>query len=115
MHSRALAVGTTLDLRWALPPQLLAQRGQQIDIKMDRDTARRLARIEGKINIGLKTLSWIAAFVCGTGVFLLVRADGRYSVWATPIGFAAGLLASGLLEWRVRSLEKFLPSFEDSD
>ena len=83
---------------------------------MDRELERRLARMEGKINIGLKTLSWLAAFVCGFGIYFLASADGRYGEWAAYIGFGAALFAGGIVDLLARRLEKMLPfDVEDSN
>jgi hypothetical protein len=75
---------------------------------MDRELERRLARMEGKINLGLKAISWIAAFTCGFGVYFLADAS-EWNEWAAYVGFVAALLAGGLVDWRVRQLEKMLP------
>jgi ABC-type uncharacterized transport system permease subunit len=71
--------------------------------------------MEGKINIGLQALTWIAAGVCGFSVFFLAR-NGQYSDAAPYLGWGAAVLAVGAMNWQTRSLCKRLSdNIEDSN
>ena len=80
---------------------------------MDREFERRWVRLEAKINICLRALGWIAAFVCGLGVFYLTRISG-WEDSAKYAGFVAAFLGMGLIEWEVKRIEKMFP-WEDED
>ena len=64
--------------------------------------------MEGKINLELKAISWIASFTCGFGIYFLANVS-EWDEWAAYIGFGAALLAGGMVDWRTRELERRLP------
>jgi hypothetical protein len=75
---------------------------------VDRELERHLARIEGKVNIVAKSVSYISAVACGLGAFLLARSS-EWGDWAALIGVGAGIFFGGIVDWRIRRLEKMLP------
>lgn len=84
------------------------------------DFERRLARIEGKINIIARAVSLITAVGAGFAAYFITRADGFApyvgSHLAVYVGFGAAVLFGGLVDWDMRRLEKRLPDYpEDSN
>jgi len=60
---------------------------------LDRELARHLARIEGKINIAAKGLSLALGIVGGFAAYLLASSS-EYHQWAVYIGWGGGLVAA---------------------
>jgi hypothetical protein len=75
------------------------------------DLDRRLTRIEGKINILLRALSWVLAFVIGFGMYFLTRGES-FDVF---LGFGAAIVAVAAMEWQIRRLEKLFPLDDEDD
>jgi hypothetical protein len=72
---------------------------------MDREQERRFVRIESKVNLIAKAISWILTLAFGFGAFLL---SGNND-WAPIYGFGAAIIAGSAFEWRMRVLEKRFP------
>jgi hypothetical protein len=78
---------------------------------MDRKLERRLARIEGKINVIARWFVLVLGIaVAYAGSFLFRSYD-----WAVYYGIGAGFLAALALERGIANLEKSLPDDEDDD
>jgi hypothetical protein len=75
---------------------------------MDRDLERRLARLEGKVNIAIRTLSWLIALGFGFGAYFVAQ-QTDWHLWARYIGFAAAAIGGAAVDLRTRQLEKLLP------
>ena len=78
---------------------------------MDAYHARRLARIEWKINILAKAMSFVLAVAIGFAVYFL--SENRD--WAPWFGLGAGILAGGIFELRMANTEKVIPPHKDDD
>ncbi len=78
---------------------------------MDRQTDRRLARIEGKINAIARWFVIVLGIVVAAAVSFLTR---KYS-WAIYYGVGAGFLAALALERSIAKLEKLLPDEDEDD
>ena len=78
---------------------------------MDSSTARRFARIEGKINLLARAIEYILALVTGFAAYFLAAPHWGEGI-AGYIGFGTAIAASAILSFRISALEQLLP-YED--
>ncbi len=78
---------------------------------MNVQNERQLARIEGKINIIARGVSYALAALVGLTIYTVLKTDRHALVYAW-IGAA---LAGGMIDLQMRSLEKRLSPYGDED
>ena len=84
---------------------------------MDRDLARQLSRIEGKINIVARGVKYLMVGGTGFAVYFIVSV-GRLAPYiesqlAVYVGLVAAILSGIYIELKMRKLEKLLPYDRD--